>query len=228
MSRSERLINLLQLLRQNRRPVTGQILAQTLNISLRSLYRDIASLQAQGAQIEGEAGLGYILRPGYLLPPLMFSEDELEALTLGSLWVGKQHDEGLSQAAKSALAKIAAVLPPKIYENFENPALVAGPTKQGEAGFDTGIVRRSIREQTKLVIDYRDIKGSATSRAIWPIAIGFFDDCRLVVAWCELRQSFRHFRCDRIVKAWSDGTRYPRPRYHLLREWRERQKLASS
>ncbi len=111
MSRSERLLQMMQLLRRYRVPVTGRMLADELGISLRTAYRDIALLQVQGADIEGEAGVGYLLRPGFMLPPLMFSEDELEALALGSRWVSKRADKRLSVAAHDAFAKILAVLP---------------------------------------------------------------------------------------------------------------------
>src|SRR5690242_7496446 len=117
MSRAERLLDLIQILRRHRQPVAGAVLAQELGISLRSLYRDIATLQAQGAHIDGEPGLGYILRPGFMLPPLMFSEDEIEALVLGSRWVTERGDLRLADAARNALAKIAAVLPPDLREN---------------------------------------------------------------------------------------------------------------
>src|ERR1041384_3140845 len=108
MSRSERLFNLLHVLRRHRRPVSGKVLADETGVSIRTLYRDIATLQAQGAHIEGEPGLGYMLRPGFMLPPLMFSEDELEALVLGSRWVEKQPDKRLALAARDALSKIVA------------------------------------------------------------------------------------------------------------------------
>ena len=111
MSRAQRLLDLLQLLHRHRRPVTGQSLADELGVSVRTLYRDIATLQAQGAHIEGEPGLGYVLRPGFLLPPLMFSEEELSALVLGMRWVADRGDGPLARAARDATAKIAAVLP---------------------------------------------------------------------------------------------------------------------
>ena len=111
MSRAERLLELMQCLRRHRYPVGGAALASELGISVRTLYRDIAALQAQGARIDGEPGVGYVLRPGFMLPPLMFSEDEIEALVLGSRWVADRADDPLGRAARNALAKIAAVLP---------------------------------------------------------------------------------------------------------------------
>ncbi len=112
MTRAERLLALVRLLRTYRYPVAGQQLAEALSISLRTLYRDIATLQAQGADIRGEPGLGYVLHPGFVLPPLMFTEHELEALMLGMRWVAQRADPALSQAANDVLAKAEAVLPP--------------------------------------------------------------------------------------------------------------------
>ena len=120
MSRSARLFDLLQALRRRRRPVTAQALAGELGVSIRTMYRDIATLQGQGADIRGEAGLGYVLTPGFMLPPLMFSADEIEALVLGSRWVAGRGDARLSAAARDALAKVAAVLPDELRRGFRH------------------------------------------------------------------------------------------------------------
>jgi predicted DNA-binding transcriptional regulator YafY len=220
LSRSERLLQLLQALRRRRRPVTGRTLAVELGISIRTLYRDIASLQAQGAAIEGESGLGYVLRAGFLLPPLMFSEDEIEALVLGSRWVAERADGRLADAARDALAKIGAVLPADLRDELEASSLLVGPGASA-SGVDLGIVRKAIRGERKLAIAYRDQAGAATERIIWPFALGFFDAAQMVVAWCELRQDFRHFRTDRIADLRPLEHRYPRRRHALLKEWRE-------
>ncbi|EPX56384.1 Transcriptional regulator, DeoR family [Cystobacter fuscus DSM 2262] len=226
MSRAERLLELLQLLRRQRGPVSGAVLADKLGISLRTLYRDIASLQAQGAGIEGEPGFGYILRPGFMLPPLMFSEEELEALVLGSRWVAHRADDRLGLAARDALAKIAAVLPEDLRDDLESSTLLVGPGEPLVAGdLDLGTVRRAIREERKLVITYRDLKEAESTRTIWPFALGFFDRVRVIVAWCELRQGFRHFRADRLTTLTPSQTRYPRRRQALLREWREHTRI---
>src|SRR5678815_4120881 len=119
MSRAQRLLDLIQILRRHRQPVAGSALAEELGISLRTLYRDIATLQSQGARIDGEPGLGYILRPGFMLPPLMFSEEEIEALVLGSRWVHQRADRALADAAANVLAKIGAVLPKDLRETLD-------------------------------------------------------------------------------------------------------------
>lgn len=222
MSRAERLLDLMQLLRRHRRPVSGRALADELGVSLRTLYRDIATLQAQGAGIEGEAGLGYVLRPGFLLPPLMFTEEEVEALVLGSRWVVDRGDSRLAGAARNALAKIAAVLPPERREGLDGSALLVGPGAPIAAGdAELAAIRQAIRAERKLELSYRDGDGSDSRRVVWPFALGFFDRVRVVVAWCELRQSFRHFRTDRIQALAVTDTRYPRRRQAMLAEWRE-------
>jgi len=220
MSRSARLLDLIQLLRRHRRPVSGRTLAGEMGISIRTLYRDIATLQGQGAPIEGEAGLGYVLRPGFMLPPLMFTDEEIEAIVLGSRWVAKQPDSRLSAAATDALAKIAAVLPDDLREELDASTLLVGPAAGAVEGIDLSLVRQAIRNERKLGFLYRDAGGAASERMVWPFALGFFDKVRVVVAWCEARQDFRHFRADRISGLNATDVRYPRRRQALLREWR--------
>lgn len=229
MSRTERLFDLMQILRRHRYPVSGAVLATELGISLRTLYRDIATLQAQGALIDGEAGVGYILRPGFMLPPLMFSEEEIEALVLGSRWVAKRADSKLKFAAQNALAKIAAVLPADLRVELDTSALLIGPG-QAVAYTDDELIttRRAIRAEHKLLITYLDVNENETQRTIWPFALGFFEKVRIVMAWCELRQQFRHFRLDRIVKLTSLPERYPQRRQLLLKQWRESEGIPSS
>lgn len=228
MSRSERLLALIQVLRRHRRPVSGRTLAAETGVSLRTLYRDIATLQAQGADIEGEPGLGYVLRPGFMLPPLMFSEDEIEALVLGSRWVARRADDRLGDAARNALAKIAAVLPEDLRQGLDANALLVGPGRAIAGGsIDLAAVRQAIRGERKLAIAYRGPEGAETRRVIWPFALGFFDQVRMVVAWCELRQGFRHFRTDRILELAAIEARYPRRRQVLLKEWREMQGIST-
>lgn len=222
MSRAERLLELIQVLRRHRAPVTGHALADELGISIRTLYRDIGALQAQGAGIEGEPGLGYVLRPGFMLPPLMFSEEEIEALVLGSRWVAKRGDFRLGAAARNALAKIAAVLPDDLRDDLDASSLLVGPGDKVAAGdAELATIRQAIREERKIAIRYRAADGGETRRTVWPFAVGFFDKVRVVVAWCELRQGFRHFRTDRIAALTVAKTRYPRRRRALLKEWRE-------
>ncbi|SEB54602.1 Predicted DNA-binding transcriptional regulator YafY, contains an HTH and WYL domains [Pseudomonas saponiphila] len=222
MSRTERLFDLLQTLRGHRFPVTGSHLAKELGVSLRTLYRDIATLQGQGANIEGEPGLGYVLRPGFMLPPLMFTEEEIEALVLGSRWVSERADLQLSSAAKGALSKIASVLPQDLRTSLDTNSLMVGKSNHAEIeAIDLSNIRKAIRIEHKIQIQYLDLKGSRSERTIWPVALGYFDHVRMLAGWCELRQEFRHFRTDRISALTISPGRYPRRRQVLLKEWRE-------
>jgi len=222
MSRSQRLLDLIQVLRRHRRPVSGAVLAEETGVSLRTLYRDIDTLKAQGAHIDGEAGVGYVLRPGFMLPPLMFSEEEIEALVLGSRWVSERSDTPLGGAARNALAKIAAVLPDDLKTSVDATNLLIGPGKPIAAGdAELPSIRAAIRAERKLQIVYADGNKASTRRVIWPFALAFFDRVRMVVAWCELRDGYRHFRTDRIAALKPMTKRYPRRRQALLKEWRE-------
>jgi predicted DNA-binding transcriptional regulator YafY len=180
MSRTERLFTLLQALRQHRFPVSGASLAAELGVSLRTLYRDIATLQAQGAHIEGEPGLGYVLRPGFMLPPLMFSAEEIEALVLGSQWVAKRTDTQLGRAAQNALAKISAVLPAEMRHCLDSSSLLVGSPSQAEAdAVDLSIIRQAIRVGTSwasTTVTCRARSPSAPSGR-WPWAISTMSAC---------------------------------------------------
>lgn len=227
MSRAQRLLDLIQLLRGYRRPVSGVVLAEALGISLRTLYRDIETLKAQGAHIDGEPGLGYVLRPGFMLPPLMFSEEEIEAIVLGSRWVADRADAALSTAARGALAKIAAVLPSDLKAGLDTSGLLIGPGRPiATENAELPLIRSAIRTERKLRISYLDGNSAPSQRVVWPFALGFFDRVRIVVAWCELREGFRHFRADRIGKVQLIDKRYPRRRQGLIKEWRASEGIA--
>ena len=200
--------------------MSGAVLADELGVSLRTLYRDIAALQGQGAEIEGEAGLGYVLKPGFWLPPLMLSQEEIEALVLGARWVGARTDEKLALAARDAIAKISAVLPLSLREDVDSSTLIVPGKASPAAAFDLAEVRGAIRSERKLALVYRDARGSSTERTVWPFGVGYFDEARVVMAWCELRQGFRHFRADRIGSCRTLETRYPSSRRRLLKDWR--------
>lgn len=225
-TRSARLLQLVDELRRHRFPVSGAQLAQAMGVSLRTLYRDIATLQAQGAPIEGEAGIGYVLRPGFMLPPLMFTEDEIEALALGSRWVAAQPDARLADAARHALARIAAVLPDELRRSLETSGLLVPDNPPATAsGAPTEVwlttLRLAIRQEQLIEVDYLDLNGQPSTRVLWPFALGFFAQVRVLAAWCELRQDFRNFRTDRISRLQTMGTRYPTRRQVLLQRWRE-------
>jgi len=222
LARSERLLELIQVLRRHRWPVSGEVLAEELGVSLRTIYRDIQTLIGQGASIDGEAGIGFVLRPGFVLPPLMFSDEELEALVLGSRLVAQRSDAPLARAAMNVIAKIAAVLPDDLREGIDGTGLLAGGAPDIAAEpIDLTPIRAAIRSEQKLVLHYVDAKGGRTRRTVWPIALGFFERVRVLAAWCELRKDFRHFRTDRIITLGRTEQRYPRRRRALMKEWQE-------
>jgi predicted DNA-binding transcriptional regulator YafY len=221
LARAARLLDLVQALRRRRRPATAAALATELGVSARTLYRDIATLIAQGAPIEGEAGVGYVLRPGFTLPPLMFADTEIEALVLGLRFVAARGDAILARGADDALAKIADVLPADLRERAFGVGLLVGPATPGPApSIDVAALRTAISAERKIEIAYRDAGGKASQRVVWPIALAFFDGAQVLAAWCETRNGFRHFRIDRIGALTATKTRYPGPRSKLSAAWR--------
>ncbi|MBB3542313.1 putative DNA-binding transcriptional regulator YafY [Rhizobium sp. BK399] len=202
------------------------MLATETGVSIRTLYRDISSLQAQGALIEGEPGLGYVLKPGFMLPPMMFSQDEIEALVLGSRWVARAADPRLAAAGADALAKIADVLPQDMRDEIETSTLLVHLKPPVADKADLGAIRKAIRTERILKLTYSDEGGTVSVRNIWPFALSYFEQVRVIVAWCELRKDYRHFRTDRIVEMIPQDGRYPRRRAVLLKEWRDQQDIA--
>lgn len=224
MSRTARLFRLMEALRGHRRPVTASYLAAELCVSSRTVYRDIQTLVGLGAPIEGEAGVGYLLRAGFFLPPLMFGEDELEALVLGARWVQGQGDAALAEAAARALTKIATASPRDLRDKVAETGLWAAPLPR-QAGQSTTLIREAIRRELKLEITYVDEVGQTTERVIWPIMLAFYEGKRVVAAWCELRSGFRHFRADRIASLTPTRTPYPTRRAALVKTWRTENKI---
>jgi predicted DNA-binding transcriptional regulator YafY len=220
MSRAGRLLDLLQLLRNRRSAVSAQDLAKATGVSLRTLYRDIESLRAQGADIAGEAGVGYILRPGFILPPLMLSADEVEALVLGSRLVADRAEGPLAEAARNAVAKIGAVLPLPLQAELAASHLLIGPRARADLEPRLTQIRDAIHREMKVRIDYVDASGKISNRIIWPFALAFFSDVLLIIGWCEHRQAFRNFRIDRIKDCEALNIRYGIARSVLLSRWR--------
>lgn len=222
MRRADRLLQVLQILRRHRRPVTGDAMAEELEVSLRTVYRDINSLVGQGVPIRGEAGIGYVLGEGFDMPPLMFTVDELEAVMLGLRWVARRGDGQLSRAARDSVAKIGAVLPEGLRPFLFDAGLVVAPREERAVdAVDVAALRSAIRESRKVSIQYRDEIDRYTERTIWPIGIVYYDATRNIIAWCELRTAFRHFRTDRIAQVDILKDRYPKRRKALLKEWQE-------
>ncbi len=200
MRRTSRLFEIIQLLRAARTPLTAARIADKLEVTKRTVYRDVASLQAMSVPIRGEAGIGYVMRAGYDLPPLMLSVEEVEALVVGLSLLNRTGDKGLKTAAETIRAKIAAVLPESSLRPLDDISLYAPAWGTSEpAGLDLALVRRAIREERKLAIQYRDEAGQRSERVIRPLAIVYFVEVVTIAAWCELRNAFRHFRADRIA-----------------------------
>ncbi|MBK8771291.1 MAG: YafY family transcriptional regulator [Rhizobiales bacterium] len=228
MRRADRLLRIIQILRRHRRPVRGQSMSEELEVSLRTLYRDIADLVADGVPIRGEAGIGYVLGQGYDLPPLMFTTDEVEAVMLGLRWVMRRGDPDLVRAAQDAVAKVATVLPEELRPVFSDASLIVPPSwRMIEDTVDVAPLRRAIREQRKVRISYSNESGIASERVIWPFAISYFDAQRLIVSWCELRGAFRTFRTDRMVEAEVLADKYRERRAVLLKRWSEEQGVSA-
>jgi predicted DNA-binding transcriptional regulator YafY len=221
MRRSDRLFQIIQILRRSRRPVTASILAEELEVSLRTVYRDVADLLAQRVPIRGEAGLGYVLDRSYDMPPLMLTPDELEAAVLGAQWVAQRSDPVLARAARDLIAKIATGVPESLRPFVLDATVgVPPPLETTTEALDIARVREWIRSARKLRIRYRDERGRESERTVWPVIIGYADAVRLLAAWCELRVGFRHFRTDRILDATFLDERYPGRRSELMTRWK--------
>ena len=214
------MLQIIQVLRRARGPVTAQHIAEELEVTPRTVYRDVASLIANNVPVRGEAGIGYVLDDGYDLPPLMFTPDELEALILGARFVEVQGDTDLATAARDAVTKIGAVVPRSLRPILLDAPLIAPDYHdQPPERFNSGELRRAVREGFKLHLDYADEKGNKTERTIWPIALGYLDHRRILIAHCELRGDFRHFRTDRIVALTILDERIPARREALYNDW---------
>ena len=199
----------------------AQALAKTLDVNIRTIYRDIASLQASGIPIAGEAGIGYVMQKGYDLPPLMFSHDELEAISVGLSLLGRSGDRGLVEAANRVAAKIADASSDK--NELIGPLQVSTWNKIPSSGVSPEKAREIIRNSTELTIKYEDLRGQSSERIIQPIALFYYVDVILIVAWCKLRMGFRNFRIDRIVSWKATGSCFDKSRERLLREWEKEQ-----
>lgn len=200
MRRADRLLQIVQILRRSSTPVTAQQLAEELEVVPRTIYRDIVTLQATGVPVDGETGVGYLLRPGYDLPPLMFDSEQVEAIVLGLAMVAKRGDQQLVAGAKDALAKIRVVVPPDVSGHVD-AAKVLVPHKL-EPGVSFGdhlpLIRKAIRERRKLAIRYTSRAERTSDRTIWPLGLYFYSHVTLLCTWCEQQSDFRAFRTERI------------------------------
>jgi len=222
MRRADRLFEIIQILRRSRRPVTADAIAEELETSKRTIYRDIAALLGRRVPIRGEAGVGYVLEDGFDLPPLMLTVDEVEAAVLGAQWVTRRGDPTLAKAAQNLLAKIATTVPEDLRSYVIDPVSAMPPRwSDTPEAIDLAQLRAQIRAGRKLVIAYCDESGRETHRTVWPCAIGYMEMSRMLVAWCELREAFRHFRLDRITEPQWLEDRYPQRPAVLRGQWRK-------
>ncbi|MCC5968816.1 MAG: YafY family transcriptional regulator [Pararhodobacter sp.] len=220
MARPDRLFRLLQAMRQMPPPITAARLAEETGVSLRSLYRDIDSLRAAGARIEGERGYGYQLVEDTALPPQMLNRDEMEALALGMAEVRSMGDETMKRAAESVLAKIGATLPEgRAQQLFHAISQVYRPDARIRSSAKMDEIRTACFDERALRIEYDDKEGTRTTRTVLPLAVMYTEHCLTLLAWCSMREDFRMFRGDRIA-AVEDGRRSFRPRrVALLRDY---------
>lgn len=222
MSRSVRFFEILQILRQADAPVTARTLSEKLEVNIRTIYRDIASLQASKLPIEGEAGIGYVMRKGFDLPPLMFSQEELEAITVGLSLLTRSGDIGLIKSAANVSAKISQVLPAD--NILMTPHQTSNWHQIPQSDVKPEELRRLIRETLEIEITYMDLNETQTQRTIQPIALFYYIDVILLVAWCKLRNGFRHFRIDRIQNLKITGNTFTDQAKRLRHDWESQQK----
>ncbi|WP_310009693.1 YafY family protein [Brucella pseudogrignonensis] len=203
-----RLFSLLDRLRSASGPVSAEVLAEIMEVSPRTIYRDMVTLQAMGAPIRGESGLGYQLEKGYFLPPLHFDADELEAIMLGVRLVVARGDEELSAAAQRVSGKLSATMQSGAGDRYKNLPLraVSKMTEEhSKANLHLSFLRRAVRDRVIVKIEYLDLRDKVTERSVRPLGLTMFDAVWLLTGWCENRNDFRNFRLDRITNIVSDG-----------------------
>ena len=213
------MFEIIQILRRAAAPVTAARLAEDLEVTKRTVYRDIAALQGQRVPIAGEAGIGYVLQRGFDLPPLMFTAEEVEAISVGLALLSRSGDAGLLAASQRATAKISDVLPDHAASVESAPLYVSGWNKIPDSVIAPETIRNAIREAQILDITYRDEHGQRTPRAIRPLAITYYTDALVIAAWCELREDFRHFRLDRIASCAPANRTFTKEAAKLRKAW---------
>jgi predicted DNA-binding transcriptional regulator YafY len=220
--KAERLFQIIQILRRSSRPVTSAEIAEELEVARRTVYRDIAHLIGQRVPVEGEAGLGYVLDPRYDMPPLMLTPEEIEAVLLGAQMVARLGDPAITTAARDVISKISSSIPEDLLPFIAEPAVSLRPDEVAEGpAFDSRPFRWAIREGRKLRLDYRAADDSLSHRTVWPVLLGYADGRCLLIAWCETRRAFRHFRAERILKAEVLHEAIGISRIGLRRQWQK-------
>ena len=209
MRRADRLFQIVQFLR-SRRITTARWLSDVLEVSERTIYRDIQDLMVSGVPIDGEAGVGYMIRRGYDLPPLMFTRDELTALTLGARILNSWADPGLAKAAQSVLSKVETVLPDALKGELDQTRLYSPFTQiTPEVATTMGELRNAISLRYKVILNYARADRTKSQRCVWPLGLFFWGTVWTLGAWCEMRNAFRNFRLDRIESLVVGTEQYP-------------------
>jgi predicted DNA-binding transcriptional regulator YafY len=222
MRRADRLFDIIQMLRRTEL-TRAQDLAAALEVSERTIYRDVRDLITSGVPIEGEAGVGYVLKAGFDLPPLMFTEAEIEALVLGARIVETWADKQLGRAASDVIAKVEAVIPERLKGYMANTALLApGERYMEPIGFDIAELRQALRSNHKVRFGYTDGAGEPSERTVRPLCLAYFGPVWMLAAWCELRTDFRVFRLDRMIGFEVSQERFRQERGKTLREFLQR------
>lgn len=222
MRRADRLFDIIQRLRTASRPITAAALAEEFEVAVRTIYRDVATLQARRIPIDGEPGVGYALRRGFDLPPLMFTSDEIDAIAVGMRLLRRTGDRALQAAADNVLSKLTVILPEPLREGLAAPPVfVSSHGAPVPPIADLAAIRAAIRDGRKLRIAYADENGRRTRRTVWPIVLAYGTEATLIGAWCELRSDFRHFRTDRIAALTVLEQRLPVSGRALMARWLE-------
>jgi len=228
VGRSSRLFEIIQILRHALAPVSASVIADALEVSKRTVYRDIVTLQAMRVPIEGEAGVGYVMQAGFDLPPLMFTAEEIEAIVVGLSLIGRTGDADLLAAASRVSLKISDVLPNTVDSRLDkSPLHVSHWNEVLPALVEYRVMRHAIREEQKLHLSYEDAEARITERTVCPIALIYYVDNVLLAAWCELREGFRHFRVDRMKNCRPIDSLFKGEGERLRAQWRSQHELFS-
>ncbi|UTW59569.1 YafY family transcriptional regulator [Kordiimonas sp. SCSIO 12603] len=220
MRRSDRLFQIVNFMQGRRVAVTAQDIAEEFDVSIRTVYRDVQDLILTGVPISGEAGVGYLLDKSYCLPPMQLDVSELEALMLGAEMVSSWSDETMAKSARSLVNKLKSVLPERDREIFSGTAMYAPPSRiKIPWTIDFSELRKAIRAKDILRLEYEDESGNASERTVRPLALTFWGPTWLLLAWCELRNDYRHFRLDRMKTAEKTGEPFKDTPETSLKNW---------
>lgn len=224
MRRSSRLFEIIQVLRRASAPMPAWTIAAGLEVTTRTIYRDIATLQAMRVPIQGEAGIGYVMQRGFDLPPLMFTAEEMEAITVGLALLDRIRDDGLRRAAACVREKLADVVPSQVGTILHEASIRTSAWSDiPPADTDCGLVRRAIREERKLRFGYRDASAQGTVRTVMPLTLTYWIDGIVLGGWCELRTEYRHFRIDRMAHCTISEDRFSGEGQRLRQAWTQKE-----